>query len=141
MQYLADIKTSNLSEEKQKQCEGKLTLKEIWDSLASMKNGKSLGNDGLTKEFYIAFFGEFGRLMLRTFNHCFAKRELSSSQKQEIITLFQKKDRDTRFIKNWQPISLLNVDLKVASKALAFRMRKVIPLLIHLKLHMSKVDI
>ena len=55
MQYLADINTPNLSEEKQKQCEGKLTLKEIWDSLVSMKNRKSPGNDGLTKEFYIAF--------------------------------------------------------------------------------------
>ena len=69
--------------------------------------------------------------MLRTFNHSFSKGELSSSQKQAIITLIQKKDSDTRFIKNWRPISLLNVDLKVASKALAFRMRKVIPLLIH----------
>ena len=48
-----------------------------------------------------------------------------------MITLIQKKYMDTRFIKNWRPMSLLNVDLKVASKALAFRMRKVIPLLIH----------
>ena len=70
--------------------------------------------------------------MLRTFNHSFSKGELSSSQKQSIITLiYIKKDRDTRFIKSWWPISLLYVDLKVASKALAFRMRKVIPLLIH----------
>ena len=125
MQYLADINTPNLSEEKQKQCEGKLTLKEIWDSLVSTKNGKSPGNDGLTKEFYIAFFGELGRLMLRTFNHSFSKGELSSSQKQAITTLIQKTDRDARFIKNWRPISLLNVDLN------GFRMRKVIPLLIH----------
>ena len=29
MQYLANINTPNLSEEKQKQCEGKLTLNEI----------------------------------------------------------------------------------------------------------------
>ena len=90
MQYLADINTPNLSEEKQKQCEGKLTLKEIWDSLVSMKNGKSPGNDGLTKEFFIAFFGELGRLMLRAFNHSSSKGELSSSQKQAIITLIQK---------------------------------------------------
>ena len=73
IQYLSDINTPNLSEEKQKQCEGKLTLKEIRDSLVSVKNGKSPGNDGLTKKFYIAFFGERGRLMFRTFNHSFQK--------------------------------------------------------------------
>ena len=42
------------------------------------------------------FFGELGRLMLRTFNHSFSKGELSSSQKQAIITLIQKKDRDIK---------------------------------------------
>ena len=115
----------------QKQCEGKLLLKEIRDSLASMKNEKSPGNDGLIKEFYVAFFGELGRLMLRIPNHSFSKGELSSSQKQAVITLIQEKDRDVRFIKNWRPISLLNVDLELASKGIALRMRKVIPLLIH----------
>ena len=31
------------------------------------------------------------------------------------------------FIKNWRPISLINVDIKLASKALGFRVRKVLP--------------
>ena len=76
-------------------------------------------------------FGELGRLVLRTFNHSFSKEELSSSKKQAIIILIQKKDRNVRSVENWQPVSLLNVDLKVAAKAIAFRMRKDIPLLIH----------
>ena len=29
-------------------------------------------------------------------------------------------------IKNWRPISLINVDIKIASKALAFGMKKVL---------------
>ena len=34
-------------------------------------------------------------------------------------------------IKNWRPISLINVDIKIASKVLAFRLRKVIHKVIH----------
>ena len=131
MQYLVDINTPTQTEEKQKPCEGKLTLKEIWNSLASMKNGKTPGNDGLTKEFYLAFFGDLGRLMVTNFNYSFSNGEINTSQKQAVITLIQKKDRNVRFIKNWRPISLLNADLKIASKAIAYRLRQVIPDLIH----------
>ena len=91
-----------------------------------MKNGKSPANDGFTKEFYFAFFGELGPLLLKTFNYSFEKIELSASQKQAVIALIQKKDRDVTLIKNWRPISLINVDIKIASKALAARMKTVI---------------
>ena len=52
--------------------------------------------------------------------------ELTSSQRQAVISLIEKKDKEKRYIKNWRPISLLNVDLKIASKALAARIKKVI---------------
>ena len=55
--------TLRLSPEEKGLCEGKLTLQECWDALSSMKNGKSPGNDGLTKEFYTAFFGELRSLL------------------------------------------------------------------------------
>ena len=52
--------------------------------------------------------------------------ELTSSQKQAVITLIEKRGKDKRFIKNWRPISLLNIDIKIASKALAMRLKKII---------------
>ena len=42
------------------------------------------------------------------------------------MTLIEKKERDKRLIKNWRPISLMNVDAKIASKAIAMRMKNVI---------------
>ena len=129
-QYLSNLSTSVLTEDDKSLCEGKLTLNECWEALNSMKNGKSPGSDEFTKEFYVSFFGELGPLLLETFNYSFEKEELSASQKQAVITLIQKKDRDVMLIKNWRPISLINVDSKIASKALAARMKKVIHSLI-----------
>ena len=56
---------------------------------------------------------------------------MTTSQKQAIIVLIQKKDRDSRLIKNWKPISLMNVDAKIASKALAMRVKKMIYKLVY----------
>ena len=126
LQYLSNLNTPVLTEDEISLCEGKLTLNECWEALNSMKSGKNPGNDGFTKEFYVSFFGELGPLLLKTFNYSFEKGELSASQKQAVITLIQKKDRHVTLIKNWRPISLINVDSKIESKALMARIKTII---------------
>ena len=99
-----------------------------------MKDGKSPGNDGLTKQFYVAFFSELEPTMPKAFNLSFEKGDFSTPQKQAVITLIitlKKKRRDAIQIKNWRPISLINVDIKIASKALAFRTKNVLSSIIH----------
>ena len=56
---------------------------------------------------------------------------LSTSQYQVVITLVEKKGKDKRYLKNWRPISLINVDTKILSKSLALRIKKVLSSLIH----------
>jgi len=57
--------------------------------------------------------------------------QLSNSQQQAIIRPIVKKDKDRRHVENWRPISLLNVDYKIGSKALTARLEKVLPEIIH----------
>ena len=95
-----------------------------------MPNDKYPGNDGLTKEFFEAFWSEVKRKLLSCVLHSFGKGELCTSQRQAIIELIEKKDKDKRLIQNWRPISLLNVDVKIISKALSKRLKYVLASLI-----------
>ena len=110
-----------LSEESMMECEGKLSLEECYEALQMFSNGKAPGNGGLTADFYKGFWDLLGHQLTDALNYSYEHGELSNSQKQAIIRLIDKKDRDRRYIKNWRPISLLNVDVKIASKALAIR--------------------
>ena len=132
MDYLHSLNLPKLLNDDRLSCEGKLTLKECWEALTSMKNCKTPGNDGLTKEFYVCFFKQLGKLLASTLNYSFDHGEMSTSQKQAIIVLIQKKDRDSRLIKNWRPISLMNVDAKIASKALVMRGKKTVYKLVYI---------
>ena len=73
-----------------------------------------------------------GKLVVDSLNYAFEYGELSNSQKQAVITLIEKKGKDKRLVKNWRPISLINVDAKLASKTLAKRLEKVLPEIIHI---------
>ncbi|XP_067036280.1 uncharacterized protein [Acropora muricata] len=69
--------------------------------------------------------------MVDSLNYFYDYDELSNSQKEAIITLIEKKDKDERHLSNWRPISLINVDVKIGSKAIAKRLQNVLPNIIH----------
>ena len=72
-----------------------------------------------------------GKLVVDSLNYAFEYGELSNAQKQAVITLIEKKGKDKRLEKNWRPISLVNVDTKLASKTLPKRLEKVLAEVIH----------
>ena len=95
-----------------------------------MPYGKSPGHDGLTKEFYEYFWEDLKFYFINSLKQSKIEGNLSISQRQAVIKLIVKKDRAKRFVKNWRPISLLNVDAKILSKSLAEKLKNVLPELI-----------
>ncbi len=128
-EFFEDIEV--LSEHDKNSCEGRINLQECERALNLFKKGKSPGNDGITSEFYQFFWPEVGEMIVQSLNEAYDKDELSTSQRQAIITLIDK-GKDRMFLENWRPISLLNVDYKIASKVLALRLHDKIPKLVDL---------
>ena len=68
-----------------------------------MQNDKSPGSNGLTKEFYETFWNELKESFIDSVSETKEKGHLSISQRQVIIRLIEKKEKDKRFIKTGDP--------------------------------------
>ena len=123
--FLSELNIPKLSEEQKIACEGKITSEECFRLLDTFHNNKTPGNDGIPIEFYKKFWPLISDSFIRCANECFQKGEMSSSQKQAVITLIEKKGKDRTFLENWRPISLVNVDAKIMSKVIASRIKNV----------------
>lgn len=98
--------------------EHNITLEELGEALSSLNDNKTPGADGLTSELYKHFWHLLGKHLIQAF--IFAKQQglLHISARRGIISLIPKKDKDSRYIENWRPITLLNTDYKILAKAL-----------------------
>ena len=94
-------------------------------------NGKTPGNDGIPIEFYKKLWDTLADQLVDVFNLSFQLEEMTTSLRQAIITLIDKKGKDRSYLENWRPISLVNVDAKIASKIIANRIKCCLPDIIH----------
>ena len=91
-----------------------------------MPHGKTPGSDGLPMEFYKVFWQSLGADLVRVLNAAFEAGQLSTSQRRGLIIVLYKKN-DPLDTKNWRPISLLNVDYKIATRTISGRLLGVMP--------------
>ena len=116
-----------ISIESSRELDKELTKEELKNALfTSMKEGKAPGNDGLTSGLYRAIWDKVDNLFFEATKEALEKGTLTTTQRQSIIRLIEKKGKNREEIKNWRPISLINVDTKIIAKAIANRLKKTI---------------
>ena len=108
-----------------------ISIEELKNAVKSTARRKSPGTDGFPIDIYIVFFQKLQHILLDAFNHDLEMGRMTITQRQGVIMLIPKSNRDLTYVKNWRPIVLLNSDYKVLSKILATRLKMVLPEIIH----------
>ena len=128
--YLKGLDSPKLNYGQKLQLDGNITLHELREAQKDMKIDKTPGADGLPIEFYRTFWDVLETVLHQLMLEI-ADKGLSIDQGRGIISLIEKPEKDLLYIKNWRPLSLLNVDAKIYSKILANRLYLVLPDIIH----------
>lgn len=115
-----------ISEDESIQLAAEISKEEIKREILAMSNDKSSGIDGLPVEFYKVFIDWICEDLHRVYMEDLAKGSLGHDTNQGLIKLLPK-EGDKTLVKNWRPITLLNVSYKVLAKVLAMRLTNILP--------------
>ena len=126
----SDIQIPKLDRQISDDLEREITEAELLSTLKNMKNNKSPGSDGYTAEFFKFFWKDLSTIIVRAVNDAFLKNQLPISQRLGIISCLPKGDKPRQYLKNWRPITLLNVFYKLISGCLSQRIKSTLDQLI-----------
>ena len=122
--------TSSVSSLSRAILDAPVTASDLADAIRHMKASSAPGMDGLTAAFYQVAPDVFGECLRIVFYDRLERGQLLPSQRQSAAVLLHNKG--SRAVPgNYRPISLVQVDVKVLSKALSYRLQQVISDLIH----------
>ncbi|CAF4559921.1 unnamed protein product [Rotaria socialis] len=108
-----------------------ITVKECLDALRSMPDGKTPGDDGIPTETWRVVFPLIGSQYVKMLNIAKEKGRFKPDFLRALLTLLKKKNKFDGQMKDFRPLSLMNIDYKILSKVLSTRLRKVLGNIIH----------
>ena len=68
---------------------------------------------------HVVFFKDIDSFVTKAINNSYEKHNFSACNKLGVITCIPKSEKPNQFLKNWRPISLLNVLNKIGSGCIA----------------------
>uniref|UniRef100_A0A672F570 Reverse transcriptase domain-containing protein n=1 Tax=Salarias fasciatus TaxID=181472 RepID=A0A672F570_SALFA len=129
--FLTSVNFPHLSPEQKNTLDSPLTNEEIHSALNKMPNNKAPGPDGFPAEFYKHFWSILAPLFQNMLSEIQQNSRFPSNLNTASISLLLKPNKDPTLPSSYRPISLLNVDIKIITKALSHRLEKIIPSIIH----------
>jgi len=115
--FLNNINLPQLSKHQINTLESPLTEHELFNALKLMPNNKAPGPDGFPAEFYKHFWSILSPLFIRMINESKQKSKLPDNMNTATISLLLKPNKDPTLPSSYHPISLINVDIKIITKA------------------------
>jgi len=114
---------AKLTDDEKNSLETDITENELTESINRANISSAPGADGVSNRFILHFWEYFKTPLLKLCKHSFDSGTLPLFMKTANIKLIPKKG-DTKKIKNWRPISLLNCFYKIISRVVTFRLKK-----------------
>ena len=115
-----------LTDQEKCMLDAELSEKELQQAVYDLKDEKSPGIDGFTAEFKKKFWSLIKDRYTAFINGA-NQTSFSAFKNTSVTALLYKEKGDMDDLKNYRPISLINVDLKILTKTLTNRLKKVLP--------------
>ena len=125
------MRSNELKEDKIDQLQKELTPKDLAQALKEMASNHSPGLDGLPPEFYKVFWGKLKEWYYVVYQKIMEQEELHETAKQGLLCLLPKARKSMTKVQDRRPITLLNTDYKILSKAVANKIKPIIKDIIH----------
>ena len=106
-----------------------ITMSDLEAAIKTMNNNKTPGMDGIPVDFYKIFWSDIKQTFQEMMLESYQRHQLHETAREGVLNLIPKTNKDSRFIKNLRPITLLNTDYNIIEKAIA---NKMIPALEHI---------
>jgi hypothetical protein len=127
-QLLAQVPSQSLSPNQKEQLTALMDHDYLASIVAHSPNRRSPGLDGLSFELYkfvVANHEPTADLLLEVMNDALSGTFPASWKETKMVLLFKKGDRD--LLANWRPLSMINCDAKLFTKAITNRLHQCIP--------------
>lgn len=108
-----------LSDDESKDLDIPITLEELHTAVKLTNRGRSPGIDGIPVELYLEQWNIIGPIWLDTINSAIEKGFFHRDLNTGLVSVLYKPGKDPQNCSSYRPISLINADIKIYSKAIA----------------------